>query len=210
MLRFQDLRIVPARIDAARATVMTSGNAQMELGDYASVEFDPVTAFVHAQRWRGKDGSLANEFLQFLPSEVSGILVPGLTAHITYHAGAEGPTRARLCDVLIPDRVALNEELSPDHFRLSVPAGTNVVDFRKTNSGGRPLLSTATGTIDDVRSYADDMPARNATPAALTPQPRPLFWILIGLHLTVGAVIAVVVLLRRRRRGGHAISASDI
>ncbi len=130
----------------------------------ARVVCDKESGFVRAVTYRSKN-SRSKQFQSF-PVEFKGRLAaPGLSCDCTYRESGE--VTQLTCTAV--DSVALGVAPPPEAFKMSVPAGTVVVDFTKGEPGDPPRKRT-TRPIPDVLDYLDKGGLNEEDAPLLVPQ----------------------------------------
>jgi hypothetical protein len=130
-----------------------------------------------------RDGKTPDhEVRQYLPREVNSISLPTLTVDVSYVAG-----KARLMSIYRIDKAVLNQELDADAFKVAIPKGVQVLDYREDKTS--PAFYYAIQPVPDVSTFPGSPESRLATeppsqPAQVNWWPRWLFgWIPILLLL---------------------------
>lgn len=116
------------------------------------LDVDEGTGFVFASRFRAKlDGSLAGERLQFEPvADKSGRIMPTVTVEARFDG-----EQLVYCTAYFIARFNFEETFTDADFAISVPAGTQVVDFRRVSQASKPRVWFAQEQISDVLAFAN-------------------------------------------------------
>lgn len=119
------------------------------------IEFDEVTGFLRRMAYLS-DQKFGQETRQYFPKPLSnGVTYPKLSILVYYH----GANQVRF-DVTVVDKIELLEDIPWETFILSVPSGTNIIDYRGVprnelgqGRGGRSGVCRS--EIPDVIAYCN-------------------------------------------------------
>jgi hypothetical protein len=116
-----------------------------------------------------RDGKLPDhEVRQYLPREVRGISLPTLTLDVSYVAG-----KVRLLSIYRIDKAVLNQELDADAFKVAIPKGVQVLDYRENKT--TPAFYYAMQSVPDVSTFPGSPESRLATEPP-SQQPQRKWW----------------------------------
>lgn len=176
-----------------------------------SIEYDRTSGFVKSYIHRGIDDAIRSECLQFQPVVTpNGIPVPTIIAKVKYN---QSQKVFAYLDLFITTEVELGSNIDSRRFDMSVPAGTNIVQFGdygthipEAKGGARPAMAFAKKAVDDAEGFTRTAEFKSAsqlsiTTKRITPGPASTWrlW-LIGANIAILLVVVCGLAIRRGSR----------
>ena len=153
LLGMREIRCIPVDLIDWKKTLViepAEGRDAVLRSNGFTVRFDRDTGFVKTLT-QAHDGAIANQTLQFGPTDVQGRILPRMTVELRMEND-----KVRMASIYLIKSCRPNVAINPNDFRLGVSAGTVIVDHRKQHAP--PTAVRVPIDLEDATRYRDVIP----------------------------------------------------